>query len=251
MKAQDTGSSSEGKTFPWRLSDTWVIAGGPVLAYFIVYTVERGFSHAWRLPAEHIKIDIITVFLITPGVLFYAAFVLWLLATLLHRLENRLARLAAVCGAHCLASVFCVLLFSAQLREWSWIGALLAVSAGLVLVCIRTTGPHPVKSPIAAPARDVFFSPDRYVCLAMSLAFAFATSFAIGYTRAQRKVRYLVYDDAPNEAVLKIYGDNIVCAGFDGTTRTLNGHYVVYAQSAKDGKSFTWKDIGPLTWRGE
>jgi hypothetical protein len=67
-----------------------------------------------------------------------------------------------------------------------------------------------------------------------------------GTATGETEKTYLVFSDAPNVAVIRIYGDKIVAVLFDRKTKVLTGQAIVRKLDKEDLKLTLEKNIGPL-----
>ena len=71
-------------------------------------------------------------------------------------------------------------------------------------------------------------------------------SYFIGVSRASQQVEFLVCGDKPPLAVLRVYGDSIICASFNPTNRVVEPRFVFLEKKGSIERSFELKKIGPL-----
>lgn len=69
--------------------------------------------------------------------------------------------------------------------------------------------------------------------------------FSIGQAAAKNQRDFLITDATDPKAVLRIYGDQFICADVDLTTRTCS-HKFLFVKSSETARIFELRYVGPL-----
>jgi hypothetical protein len=73
----------------------------------------------------------------------------------------------------------------------------------------------------------------------------FSCCYSFGQATAKRQRDFLITDAAEPKAILRIYGDQFICAGVDLTART-SSHKFSFVKSGDTDRVFELRSVGPL-----
>lgn len=68
----------------------------------------------------------------------------------------------------------------------------------------------------------------------------------IGEIAASRKIMFFVMPNNPQKVVVRIYGDNLICAPFDKETKTIKRDISIYKLTDPEARNLKFEILGPL-----
>jgi hypothetical protein len=255
------------------LTDGIVIAVATAFAYLATFLYEVGYCSSFHIPYALISPN-------TSTLLVAAAAIGWIFLTSANLLgfTTPLFRRAkkgdtgwAILGYLAVAAILWIKIYEPTLKQTGWaILAVLAIFIGVPLVLIITralilflwrTVRRPkkpateVSTQTSEAKQEYFFSADEFLenwlpqkvsRWILFIAGTLLFSFVVGDGNARTQKRFLITKGSPELVVLRIYGDVMIAATFDRTTKeTLNG-ITVFSISEKKQLDFTNEKIGPL-----
>jgi len=254
-------NSAKGISMPEGL----LVATIPVVGYLLVFAYEAGFCGAFHIPLSFIALNPTMVFAVIAGLALSVAPLLWFAnlvcmigLDLRDPIARSLIRLAIV------AFLF-LLPIGINLKAWResmWLLLLLAFFAllefGLPLLTQRDKETYREKllgqEAIETRVTDLFdvlgrrFG-DLPVTIAMVMMVAIYVSNLAGRGQAKRQEEFLVLPSSPEVVVLRVYGDDLVCAQFDRITQEVQPHFFVIKRVTLPSEpriQLNLEKVGPL-----
>lgn len=237
------------------------------IAYGAAYLREWGFCSVFGIPIEFIQLNITTVLIaITSGVgvlflVFWLADLFYILSQQ-RRLKNfgPIRRRLSLCG---LVLIFfgCFSALFPPLRD-AW-----PILVYFLVLLIFTQFVTPLIAQRKIPGyiskleaqdrieRETPVLLDYFikrvgitiVFLGILIALFLSTMFFVGYNTAMRQTDFLVPSTHEDLVVLRIYGDNLICAPFDIKTREVDKTFLVIKLDDEPRPQLRLVRLGPLT----
>jgi hypothetical protein len=244
-----------------------MLAGDAVLiflltcaTYLTVYIFEAGYCHYFRVPLYLIKLEISTALLFAA----IAWFLLWFLLNFafvyvsikdfFQRRKNPILRRVLLANGPFIAAGLFLWMFTGRF------GFLLGTLLPACLVSLLLFQGKPEETlrqfdEVAARTKAYPFgsiSRLRELGLLWLVQIGIWASiwafgwFAIGDTFAKNQKEFLVTNVSMPSAVLRLYGDQFICAQFDRATKVCSHKFTIFKGSDGD-REFELQQIGPLT----
>lgn len=248
----------------FKFSDAIFLALASTSAYLLAFFYEKGFADFFRIPSYFINLNLINVF--SLGAVMLGAF------TFLFPLINLLTMIFFNTIHPVLVRAFKPLLILALLvaiqyylfgqsqpSRWGASLFLLVIFAVLTFFIPLITQKSKKGYFAKLEAQEVIdrkvvniadyaalrFGPN-IVLLASILLFSIFIAQDAGTAQAIKQTEYLVTNTSPEMVVLRVYGDNFICAPFDRTSGKVQNSFVLFKVSADPGLVLTLEKVGPL-----
>lgn len=206
-----------------------VIPASPVLGYGLAYVRELGYCNFYKIPNEFITLDWTTILVAIAASLgaltLFSWFVIAIIASRPYNISPTRQKfyLSVVC-------FFFLLIFAIQyltIQESKQLGIMFLIFLVCIFVLpwvIRNYGTISINRPRvindtkenkASDSLNRFFNSKYFkygFLIFYSLAFIFVCSYLRGRVDAMEKQIFYIPSTNPQSVVLKIYGDNIICA---------------------------------------
>jgi hypothetical protein len=243
------------------------LAGDAVLIFLItcatyltVYIFEAGYCHYFKVPLFLIKLEISTALLFAATswfVLWFLLYVMFVYVSLKEFFERRknpiVRRILLGNGPFIVAGLFLWLITG---HFWFLLGTLLAACVFSLLLI----APNPEETlrqfdEVAGrtkiyPFASIYRLRERgLVWLVQIVVWTFVWAsgwFAIGERAAKNQTEFLVTEDAAPAVVLRMYGDQFICAQFDRSTKICSQKFTIL-KSSEEHRKFELQQVGPLT----
>jgi len=232
----------------------------------MAFLYEKGYCDTFGIPISFISIDLTNVF-ITVGILI-GIIAFWILGlaiiTSLKPKSPTLKRvLSPLFGPTWLFLLLLILFWG------SWIYLIIFVIAyivvALVLVLSNLKEKEKTKSEITQevktqnefnPRLEAFINSlvskigkrsTVIIFITFFVSFILVTlSFLVGTVNATKQTDFLIPSTNNSSIVLRIYGDNLVCAPFDRASKIMQREYFIIKLGESPTTSFKMENIGPL-----
>jgi hypothetical protein len=237
------------------------------IGYGAAYLREWGFCSVFGIPTELIQLNITTVLIaITSGV--GALFLLFWLADIFYTLSQQRKlknfgpiklRLSFDLLSLILFGCF-VALFPPIIDAWPLLVLFLVILIFTQFVAPLITQRQipSYKGKLEAQDRVVRETPvllDYFikragitiVSLGILLVLFLGAMFFVGYNMAQRQTDFLVPSTHQDSVVLRIYGDNLICAPFDIKTKEVEKTFFIIKLDDEPRPQLCLVRLGPLT----
>jgi hypothetical protein len=265
-------NQTEKKTKPW-LPDGLIIASIPIIAYTVIFIFESGYTSAFEIPQEFIASDL-TAALIVSGFLLTTALASYFFSNIIFMITSAVPEPIA----RRLRRLFPPLLISFVLslmygtlwgwKSWAFVGCSLAIVIIVEFLTPAITQRGKGSYFEKLEARDqqrkklLMKEPETItdvlkkrlgVDIGLFLFLLLVGGFLIhnaGRSKALTQRTFLVTNTSPEMVVLRIYGDKMVCAPFDRTTREVDQSFVILKIAEDSHLMLHREEIGPLSSRG-
>ena len=248
----------------WRLSLGFIVAASSAIGYLLAYLWEAGYGSVFGVPREFIVLDVTRVLIAISAVasFFFVASVFagayfiagWFSAR--HGQGRGGSRLV----------VLMVLLLSWGLLTlrwpslWAiWIAYLLPVAATFVVSTVVVPWiirrlPERLRAGLDAIEKWCASKVPRLprpafaaVLIVITVALGLYLSHESGQATAMSQKDFFVPSTNQNSVVLRIYGDNLICAPFDRGNKTVERSFFVLKVDDDPRPVLTLEKVGPLT----
>ncbi len=213
-----------------------LIASSPVAAYLFTFAYEAGFANSFGIPFKLISLNLTAVVMVT--------FVVIAIVTLALMFPNIIVASETwtkhpsykifVKPQLLLKAVYPVLLLGIVFALTSFFVELSIVS---VVFAVFVSILYPmIYMRLLTPIHGALFG----------LLFLLITCFFAGRDRASTNPDFLIASTLPETVVLAIYGENMICAPFDRTTKQVARDFSVLRIGDDPELSLRLERVGPL-----
>lgn len=228
------------------LSEGLVITICVGVAYLLAFAFEGGFVSTWNIPIEYVKINLSTVLVtaamlllvLVPFLFCWTAFVgKYLNQITPRRLLLVLLALAILCG------IIAVISF-VQWKEKVWIVVVVVVSVFALVALPRIV--EKVRINYTDGKLKTEWGVKKMILMAfLVLLLAIGTSYLVGRLRASTQRQFLIPGREKDVVVLRIYGDNLICARFnkDGEKIKITEDFVILPARRDTKVELSWKKV--------
>lgn len=246
------------------LSSTFV-AAITALGYLITYLYEWAYAMRFNVPVALISPSLTTVFAVAVSLLVVIPVIIYgrsNLADITIRISPKLY--PAVATASPLLAICATALVAFSVISISHIigfGTSVLFIATFVIPIFTQRGKGKYAEKIAAHHRQCLAEHRKWLernrtlrdflsnyppFLVLLVAAVLFVPAIVGFGNAYSQKDFLVIQDAADTVVLRIYGENMICAFYDKTTRTVLPKLVVHKLTGSTSKVMQWQRIGPL-----
>ena len=230
----------------WNLSGL-VIPAVPAIGYVLAYIYERAFCSFYQIPTGLIQLDWNLIITAIAGVLGGLLIVIWGVAVLFFAKNEKPGRLKwwfILTGVLFFAILFLSIYYNLTVMQF-------LISIGFIawLVILLFVFPLLRRKPKAKPTpTNIFMSSQiaKYGFLTLVVLLLFGCSaYLSGRSEATRQTQFYVPSSYPNAVVLRIYGQNCICAPVITEDKIIEKSYFVLNVNTP-GLTLKLMDIGPL-----
>ena len=247
-------------------SEGFIVAAISAVAYIFAFVYEAGFAKVFSIPLSFIAISLTNV-LIVAGSLLLVGKLVFSVGNLVFAVSDRFngpiskkVKLLMPLLLYSLALAF--LTSGTRLLSSFIIVLIVGWPIGIFLLFIfplltqRGKGSYREKlvaqDELDARTRDLWSLLARRLGvgpynLVLSLLMALVVVYYAGQSAAMRQSTYLVTSTSPEMVVLRIYGDNIVCAPFDRNAGEVEPSFVVLKVGEDPELMLYSERVGPLS----
>jgi multidrug efflux pump subunit AcrB len=247
---------------PW-LTEGLLVAGIPIVAYLLKYSYELGYADAFSIPWELITIDLPNILLLSVNLMLAGVVVLFLIAISMPFFKGENVILRSLIKS--LFSILIILpwLVLSMLRHdkvilFLAVGFFLLVQYGLFVSPLLT---QRGKMGYAARLAAAEFKLKRLmnfldysfgwklkhlIVVIFVLVSLVASIKLIGESVGIGKVTFMVNKSSPEMVVLRVYGDKLICAPFDRTTKEVKRTFTILKTGDDPNLQLSLEKVGPL-----
>ena len=245
-----------------------IVAAIPVIGYGLAFLYEVGFCSAFKIPKEFITLNLTTVF-VAAGSLLGVVFVLyWFAEFILMLLSMRKSPLFRE-----LRSFLIILLLSLGfvIVWWGlwervffiafillWFAFLLFVSPLITqrdkrsyIEKLQAQRKRDLETPVVILDSLVRLLGRGAFIIIFVVILLLVFSYAIGEAEALNQDEFLVPSTYPQAVVLRIYGENMICAPFDREQKEIQKSFFIIRMTDEPRPMLQLQKIGPLRAKGE
>jgi hypothetical protein len=257
----------------WSPGEKLTVVGIPVIGYWFAYSYERGYCSQFLIPHQFINLSFMSIFGVVASIsgLIYVALMLtyWHSRALTpHPVRRRLLATLVVILTIAFtlfpeASPWISKPVSLLVVIWSVsvCGVLLTV---LALFILPLYGARRVGMPYVAYLRELDKNPSPPTHIIEFIAYFVGRLWAMvfflmiclyvvcnfsGGLEARTQMIFPVLNDKPDRVVLRIYGDNAICARFDPEKHLVGAEFSIVKIGDRNS-SMTMRVVGPLLLEG-
>lgn len=255
------------------LSESMLLALSSAAAYLFAFYYERGYTAYFGIPESFIDVSLTSILIFTAGVvsLFYISFAFFdVLFPFIRPKHPYLSRYVPLLAVLFFMGVFLPLAILKPKEKWMWllfIGVWCAFAALLLLLPLiihRESGGwkerydaelerhiNESKENMAAGGNFHTFLARRlgyrYVGLVI-LGFYLSTIFvgAAGETQAEQETTFLLTNTIPEMAVLRVYGEHMICAPIDRNAHEVKKSFSMIKVADDPKLILKLEKVGPL-----
>jgi hypothetical protein len=248
------------------LSEGIMLALASAGAYLFAFFYEQGYTAYFEMPSQLINVSLVNILIFGMMAITFVTFTFMMTNTvwmLLPKLHPYLAfHLPRILVAICFFVIYPILMFG--FSGWRiWILPLVFFSLMAFMTLILPLWGHK-KAGNISQRYDAMMEAERNSKPDLTDKFAarFGTvaSFMVailiglmiftywsGRAEAVNQRNFLVVNSVPEMVVLRIYGDNMICAPFNRETKEVQKSFIII-KAAEDPKlTFNLEEVGPLT----
>lgn len=242
-----------------------LVATIPIVGYLLVFAYEAGFCGAFHIPLSFIALSPTMVFAVIAGLalsvgpLFaFANLVCMIGLDLRDPIVRSLIRLAIVAVLFLLPIVVNPKAWRESMGLLLFLALFALLEFGLPLLTQRDKQTYREKllgqEAIETGVSDLFdvlrtrFG-DLPVTVAMVMMLGIYVSNVVGRGHAKGQEEFLVLLSSPEAVVLRVYGDDLVCAQFDRITQEVQPHFFVIKRVTLPSEpriQLNLEKVGPL-----
>lgn len=258
-------SSSETKGF-W-IWQGIVVAASPVIGYGLAFLYELGFCGVFKIPTEFITLDLTSVFIAAGslvGILWILYGIVDLFLILAPPRQSPLFRELASLLAISLLPLGLLLLWWGLWERLIWVACvfLIFVLFQFVFPLLTQRGKGSYMEKLQAQRKrdsedmgvveHLMLIIERRVFLTiLAVIILLLLSYIAGETKAVKQDEFLVPSTYPQAVVLRIYGENMICAPFDSEEKEIQKSFFIIRMTDEPRPILQLQKIGPLRVRGE
>lgn len=252
----------------FQLSEAVLLAGASAVAYLFAFLYERGFTSFFGIPTQFVNVSLVTLLIFGAGVFTLLILTLGLIDMFFPfmpkhpYLAHYIPRLTLQLFIFILIPI--VLLEGHRWRLFvfmfgAWLGTVFLMLI-LPLITKRKRGDWK-KIYDAEMEREIQQSPpgpglynligNRYGLknLSLSVFMIFYCSLLAsmaGEAQAMNQQNFLVLNTTPEMVVLRVYGENIICAPFDRTAKEVKKGFLILKMAEDSKLIMNLETVGPL-----
>ncbi len=245
------------------LSEGIIIGLGSLFGYLIAYRYHLGFVNYFGIPSDFVVLSITDVIFAVLAIIMLVLFMLFIgnfLYFLVPKGNNVLSIKFLRVSIIGIFTLFYSYLYGTHWQEWIWLLGffvmVLFLEYAFPLLTQRVKKSYREKlkaqEEIDAQVGDIYthissrIGLTRYVILSILLLLVFL-SYPKGRYDASKKDEYLVTATSPEMAVLRIYGDSIICAPFDRATKKIYKRFHIIKMNEESMPVLVSEKVGPLS----
>jgi len=228
------------------LTEGLIITSIPILAYGLTFTFEAGFGGVFDIPLSFISLSLTTVFVVTAVLsVFLPIFSFAIFPILL--LPIGLGEVASI-GRTMFRWVpfFLIYLGIAITLRFPLLGWFALFSYLLVLIIFCETARVQIKIVELILLHDSFSSLRTFLLIGSILWTTLIGCYFAGRDMAIRQVQFLIVRASSEMAVLRVYGDKLICAPFDRTTKEVKRTFTILKMAENPSLTLSPEKVGPL-----
>jgi hypothetical protein len=248
-------------------SEAIILAASPVFAYLIAFLYEAGFALVFQIPLQFITLSLTTIFIVAGALLFLGLFLFWvghLILGVIAPADDPIRARMARYTPGILMFVAYRILFPEDVQGTLYLLGAMAILAlyefGTPLITQRGKGTYREKFE-AQEKEDEIKRAKTLVhgfkealgrkgqIIAVVLSIGLPMFYSAGRSAALHQEEFLVVGSSPEMVVLRIYGDNLICAQLNRETRKVERKFVILKAGANSKLMLRLERVGPLGLR--
>jgi hypothetical protein len=245
------------------IAEKFGILLAPMVGYFLYFFYEIGYCGSFGVPLLFIKMDLTAALIFTGALIAISPLIILLIAAGVEYLkpdesEHRVVRALRLYLPMGALVISAMAIYNVHWHRWIWYVVVLSILiAGDFIIALfgprdtpylaRLEGPfgiltgrgtiwHVAKAKIGTELTVLIAS----ICLGTILV------NALGESVAFHQERFTVPSCSPDSVVVRMYGDKILCARFEPSTKKVLKEIFVLTVGADSNISFETKLLGPL-----
>jgi hypothetical protein len=250
------------------LSSGIVVAYVSAIGYSVTFLYEYGYTQYFQIPTNLIQLTLTQVFLAISGMglVAYVYFTqLKIIASVESLFQHDILRLMIAYQVPILLFLLFVGFLYGETKGWILLGVLflffLFDDFLYPLIIQRWKGTYREK--IVAQLRTEMERPritkmllgpalnSKKASFLLYTAVFILLSFLAGHYEARSQIYFYVLSESPNVVLLRIYGENVVCASFDRKEKEISGSLTIQSLSDRGELKLRREKIGPLKVKQE
>ena len=246
------------------VSEAVIIACSPLVAYLLTFIYEAGFAGVFKIPLGFVELNLTTVFTMAAAVAATLFIVLiffnpvYIFAVAPFRGKKYINRRIAGLVPILILFLASLILFGSLWKKWIipliFLIVFISVAFFLPLITQRSKGSYLEKIKADAGStepEDLYGSLERhlgwkYFYYLFCFFIFFLIVYSAGQAKAMKEKEFLVLASSPDTVVLRIYGDNIICAPFNRSAKEVQRSFIIHKVGETPPLELRLEKIGPL-----
>jgi hypothetical protein len=254
------------KTYKSWLTEGVILAAAPVFGYLLVFAYEAGFCSIFGIPPEFISLNTVTVIIAALGIAVTFALLFALSTfetTVLGYFYKRIPFLFLSALRKTVSTLLIggmiLYMIKAPTKHWLFLFLLVLVNfiVGIAVPYItirRQEGHCNVSKIYERNIKENAKTFENYlrqsvvmtiILVLMFIALLFL-SFSTGQIKAKSQDKFLIVHSVPETVVLRIYGDNLICAPFERGRKQVTRSFVIRKMGDNPDIILNVEMVGPL-----
>jgi hypothetical protein len=244
-----------------KLGEGVLLAVASASAYLFAFNFEQGFASAFNIPNVFINVALTSILIMAAKfitvVLLFQPYVNMAILALNSLSPSRRMIVGPFAAVGTLIFLFIYLMGWENWKYWLIIPVAIVIFIGLIFALAFQHGDGSYSEKLV---RQLEAEADRIdtwalvrqrfganvTIIIITLVMVYLLSFFAGWGEGLKQEEFLVTNTSPEMVVLRIYGENIICAPFDRSTKEIEGKFVVLKLAEAPGLVFSLEKIGPL-----
>jgi len=260
--ANNAQIESGGKGRNLWVSQGIVVAAVPLIGYAMAFLYEVGFCGEFGIPLEFISVNLTTVFiavgtlLLVVAIIFYVISLLMMIPEPKHPVIRWQLSLFYVVLVMNLAvaiifwglwyELIMVAFLFAFFVFWIFVSPWITQKEGAYIKRVEA------QRKVDSQAKTIIDYVIRYIGWGNSFViflvlFFVALSYIAGISHAKKQTEFLIPSTYPNSVVLRVYGDNMICAPFNAENKEVQRDFFIIKMGDDSRLILKPEGIGPLT----
>lgn len=258
----DSQVKDKGKSANLLVQQGLVVAAVPLIGYAMAFVYEVGFCSEFRIPREFISINLTTVFIAVGALLGVIAAIYFLVNMFLivvPKPKNRVLRreLSAFYAVSLIILVIVIIFWGLWLELISVAVLFLFFVFFIFVFPLITQRKGSYLEKLEAQRRVdsqfktiedylISFLGIRNIIMLMLVVLVVMFSYIAGIAQAKKQTEFMVPSTYPNSVVLRVYGDNMICAPFNRTDNTTQKRFFIIEMGDSSTPLLNVEKVGPL-----
>jgi len=239
-----------------------IVAASPVIGYGLAFLYELGFCVVFKIPKEFITLNLTTVFVAAGSLLGIVWLLYWfaeIFLMLIPRKHPLFRELILLLTVLLLLLGFLILwwglwerVISVALFPLSFILMLFVFplitqrGKGSYIDKLQAQRKHELETPMVIFDSAVRFLGRRISLFIIVVIVLLLFSYSAGDAKALKQDKFLVPSTYPQSVVLRIYGENMICAPFDAEDKKIETKFFVIRMTDEPRPTLQLQKVGPL-----
>jgi len=237
--ANNAQIESGGKGRNLWVSQGIVVAAVPLIGYAMAFLYEVGFCGEFGIPLEFISVNLTTVFIAVGTLLLVVAISLFYVVLVMN------LAVAIIFWGLWYELIMVAFLF-AFFVFWIFVSPWITQKEGAYIKRVEA------QRKVDSQAKTIIDYVIRYIGWGNSFViflvlFFVALSYIAGISHAKKQTEFLIPSTYPNSVVLRVYGDNMICAPFNAENKEVQRDFFIIKMGDDSRLILKPEGIGPLT----